>query len=439
MTLRAHTRRFGGSAVTQTSAALVLSQVFLGLAGVIAARALGPTGRGIVVGVTTWMGTLPAILLLGMNTSLQVGVAEGRRSTGQAAANALAFLVICGIPAGLIAAVVVPDLIGGLGPHAATLARWAMLLGLPAAIASEMLLGIALAQRRFGVFNISRMLLPLLPLGVATGYFIAGGLTPTLMVIASIGATFAVLCWLVVATSWENFHFDRPAFLADVRFGAKTSVANWTGLVNARLDFLLMSVFVAAGQLGYYGVANNVMLVITAVPFAAATVLVPRVASVAAELGSAAAVAERQFEIVVACVRRYFAVALAGGITLGVAAPFVVPLVFGHAFRPTVTLIWILIPGYVARTTTAIIADGANAMRRPRVAIHAELAAVVVTVVLLAALLPYFAATGAAIATTAAYCTSAAIALNGLRRIRNGALGRSNESVIVTPQFGDAP
>jgi hypothetical protein len=48
-----------------------------------------------------------------------------------------------------------------------------------------------------------------------------------------------------------------------------------------------------------------------------------------------------------------------------------------------------------------------------------------VTLVLLAALLPQFAAKGAAIASTAAYITSAVVAVYGLRRLNRAAIARS--------------
>jgi O-antigen/teichoic acid export membrane protein len=123
--------------------------------------------------------------------------------------------------------------------------------------------------------------------------------------------------------------------------------------------------------------------------------------------------------------RRYLLVSVIGGVALAVSAPFVIPFLFGESFKPAVVLIWILIPGFVGRALTAIIANAATAMRFPRVGNAAELAAVVVTLVLLAALLPSFAAKGAAIASTAAYLTSALVGVIGLRRLNQAAAARS--------------
>ena len=403
MSARELLRRLARARVVHTSGALMLSQVLLGVSGIVAARALGPSGRGIVVGIGAWMGIVPWLWLLGMNSALGVRVAQRPRDVRIATTSALVFLAIVGVPVAIAAAFVVPRIVSGLGGGAAGIARWAVPLTVVMAMLSEMLLSISLARGRYFVFNGCRLLLPLIPLAVAIGFTMSGGLTPSLMVGANVGASALCLLWLAASTPWRGASFDRRAFSADLRFGATSAVSGWTGVANDRLDFLLMSAFVSATQLGYYGVANNVMIPVTTISYAAATLLTPRVAALLGEesLGRDEIV-RRQAALIWAVARRYVLLSVLGGAVLAACAPFVIPFVFGHSFRPTVTLIWILIPGFVARTVTSIIASGATGMRYPRVGNAAESVALVVTVVLLALLLPAFAATGAAIASTAA-------------------------------------
>jgi O-antigen/teichoic acid export membrane protein len=410
---------------------VVFSQVLLGVGGVIVARALGPEGRGVVVGIGAWMAFFPLLWLLGMNAALGVRVAEAPRDVGIATGTALTYAFVVGIPVAVGAAVLAPRLVAGLGSAAGDTARWAIPITVMVSMLNEMLLAIALASGRFFAFNAARVVLPLVPLCTVIVLASTGHLTPSLVIAANVAGSAVCLILLSSSTQWRGITFNRLAFAADARFGLKTSLSGWAGMANDRLDFLLMSSFVSATQLGYYGVANNAMLLVTTVPFSAATLLTPRVARLFGQNSTDRhEIVQRQAALVWATARRYLLVALLGGVLLGISAPFAVPAVFGHPFRGAVILIWILIPGYIARVATVIIVSGASGMRLPHVGNAAELSAVFVTVALLALLLPSMAATGAAIASTSAYCVSALVAFVRLRRSESAAFKRRD------PRFG---
>jgi O-antigen/teichoic acid export membrane protein len=98
-------------------------------------------------------------------------------------------------------------------------------------------------------------------------------------------------------------------------------------------------------------------------------------------------------------------------------APIAVPLVFGPAFQPVVLLVWVLIPGYIARTYAGMLTAGTLGVRRSWVGNVAEGAGFVVTAALLPFLLPRYQALGAAITSTAAYGTAALVAVLAIRRL----------------------
>jgi O-antigen/teichoic acid export membrane protein len=175
-----------------------------------------------------------------------------------------------------------------------------------------------------------------------------------------------------------------------------------------------MATAVTASQVGLYGVANNAMLPVTTVAAAAAGLLTPAVARLT---GDGRPDVERQIALIKSEVLRYGLLALAGGALLAAAAPIGIPLLFGEAFRPATMLIWILIPGYVARACAGIVIAGAVGMRRPAVGNLIEGLSLVVTAALLPVLLPHYQAKGAAIASTAAYVTAGVVAGLMLRRM----------------------
>ena len=102
---------------------------------------------------------------------------------------------------------------------------------------------------------------------------------------------------------------------------------------------------------------------------------------------------------------------------LAALAPIAVPLLFGSAFQPVVMLVWVLIPGYMARTYFSLVIAGTLGVRRPWVGNVTEVAGLAVTAALLPLLLPRYGALGAAITSTAAYCASAVVAMYAIRRL----------------------
>jgi O-antigen/teichoic acid export membrane protein len=65
---------------------------------------------------------------------------------------------------------------------------------------------------------------------------------------------------------------------------------------------------------------------------------------------------------------------------VGVAAtsPFLVPLIFGEAFRPAVRLVWLLTPAYVAVGLATLLGLGLRGLDHPHVATVAGVGAAVV-------------------------------------------------------------
>jgi O-antigen/teichoic acid export membrane protein len=196
-----------------------------------------------------------------------------------------------------------------------------------------------------------------------------------------------------------------------------------------------MSAFVSASQVGYYGVANNLMMPVTSLAAAGALLLTPRVAAMGRS-GPPAGVDETQLISIRDEGRRYLLVSTAGAAVLAALAPVAVPLVFGPAFRPVVVLVWVLIPGYIARTYAGMVSAGTLGARRSWVGNLAEGAGFVVTAALLPFLLPRYQALGAAITSTAAYSTAALVAFLSIRRLARQVRPSSQSTTAEQDQFG---
>jgi O-antigen/teichoic acid export membrane protein len=410
----------------ETGSALIVSQLLIGIAGVLTARALGPGARGLVGGVLAWSQTLPLIAIAGLNSAILLRVSGSRRSTGVALGNAIAYTLGLGSLVIVAAATALPGLLGHLGPHAHRLIFVALLL-IPISLANELLFAVQVGLGRIRRYNISRLTSPALIFAGTVTAFAAGRITPTFVVVLTVASAALTTCLASVGLPWRELRLSMRTLREDVGFGLKVTVAGWLGLVNVRLDLMVMAAVVGASQVGYYGVANNAMLPVLSIAGAAAGLLTPAVVQLADGDSGEGPPNARQFRIIQTDARRYALASLAGGAALAAAAPVVIPLLFGRAFHPAVTLIWILIPGYVARALVTVLVAGAVGMRQPHIGNLAEGASLVVTAALLPFLLPRYEAVGAAITSTAAYVTAAGVAVLLFRRLANG-LGANRQA-----------
>jgi O-antigen/teichoic acid export membrane protein len=187
-------------------------------------------------------------------------------------------------------------------------------------------------------------------------------------------------------------------------------------LLNVRLDILLMSAFLGARSIGFYSIAVSAMLPIALVYTSATTLLLP---SIAKARGTRPGDPTKNIALIRRTAMRYSLVALSVAIALAAVLPFALPLVFGKAFEPTVKLAWILIPGFIAQGYATMVDAGLVGMRKPWVGNVSQGAGVVITGALLPVLLPAYQATGAAITSSIAYMSSAAVAVWASARIYN--------------------
>jgi O-antigen/teichoic acid export membrane protein len=104
-------------------------------------------------------------------------------------------------------------------------------------------------------------------------------------------------------------------------------------------------------------------------------------------------------------------------VPLALAAPWLVPHVFGATYRAAIPLVWILTPGGIFLCCGQVAANLLRGRRRQMAVARAEGAAVIFTLALLAVLLPILGVAGAAVASTVPYGISLALMLRALRRI----------------------
>jgi len=401
------------------SSSLLVTQVATALSGIIVARALGPAGKGIIAATVVWPQLLGWVLLLGLNTASSVRVSESRDTLDYVLGNALAYSLSIGILGTIGGLLLLPAALGHLGHGAAASSRITV-LAIPVVMLGAVVGGVNLGLGRTRHYNVMQVVTGLLVLSVSILLVVFGAASPQTVTGAGVLIGVVALCVGAQGLPWRQLSLAFGRLRADIAYGLRVFLTSVLALVNVRLDILLMSAFLGARQIGFYSIAISAMLPIALVYSSATTLLLPTVAKMR---GARAGESPDDVSLIRRTALRYTLVTLAVAVLIAGALPFAVPLLFGRAFEPAVTLAWILIPGYVAQGYGAIIDAGMVGMRTPWVGNLSQGAGVVVTATLLPVLLPAYQATGAAIVSSLAYTTTAAVAVWASTRIyRRGLL-----------------
>jgi O-antigen/teichoic acid export membrane protein len=199
-------------------------------------------------------------------------------------------------------------------------------------------------------------------------------------------------------------------------YGIAQIAALTPATLNAQLDQLVLSQTVASADLGRYAVAVSLTSVPIPLVAAIGNVAFPRLA---AQRGVTNATKRMQHQAIIASA----GIAAAMLVPLALTAFWLIPFLFGPAYRGAVPLLWILTPGAIFLACGQVTGDLLRGRNHPSVVAWAQGLAAVFTVVLLLALLPIVGVYGAAIASTAAYGVALAAMLRSLRRLPRHARG----------------
>jgi O-antigen/teichoic acid export membrane protein len=387
--------RHYASTVATNAAILTLGIV----SGTLAARMLGPVGRGELAVITLWPFTLALLGQLGVNRAVAFFTARqpNRRSALWTAALALTTgqsLLLVGL--GYLA---LPHLLSGQQPHVVELSRL-FLLAMPLVLFYNCLLGLLQGAMHLDAYNLSRGLLAIWYTVLMAALFL-GDRPHLLWIVAGQLAGYAAIdllnLWQARRLVHPRWQWDSSAFRLMLSYGAKAYMAETTAFLNLRLDQLVMSVWLSPQDLGLYVVAVTLAMPLTMIPGAIGTVLLP---AAARETPAAAR------RVIRHSLRTMSLLLLASAALLYVLVPYLLPLFFGAAFAPAVTACRVLVLAMVPLGLAQLLYESLRALDRPLAPAYAELLGNGVTAFFLYLLLPRIGFLGAAYASLAAYTAS---------------------------------
>ena len=344
------------------------------MTSVILARTLGPEGRGVLAAVTIWAPIIAGIACLSLNDSTLYHLArsQGKEASNRLIGSALSLQILVGLAAAAILAPIVPFL---MGPDRAPYAGLAVLF--TAAFIPMTMIGMhqkAVAQGsfQFSTFNALRLVLPALYFVILCGFVLLDRVDWRIVVIVQV-ATLGLSLIPALFMSWpQKPGWSLPEIRSLVKTGLHFQAANLILYAAAEADKILVVSLMGDADVGLY--IGAFAIASMGVGIVVQTLAVRLMADV-----SGAAEDSRPL-----LARRYTqaALLLLAVVNLGLAAvvPFIIPLLLGSAFQPSVLVAEILLLALFLKGVRSIIDQVMRAMHVVRAGMASEAVALAVLV-----------------------------------------------------------
>lgn len=391
--------------VTTVSGFAVFGLAFI--TGPILARSLGTAGRGSVAAVLIPTQILGWMLMFGIPqaTAYFARVRDGR----QLIMSSWVFTAIVGIPVVVLIWPFVPSLLSRYPPVTVDFFRAflvASLLVLPFTTTIDYLRGIG----RTTAFNIFRLLQYVVNAVLLSLLFLTDRLDLRLaLLVALVANVGAWVLTIVVNRSWPGPGFRRSVFGEQLNYGARVWIGTMSAMVIARFDQVLMVGIVEPAALGLYVVAATVAQITGPIGQGVALSLLPH-------LRVNAGASEQHERMTRSALRWTFLASSGTAIAVAVTAPFLLPLVYGSAFRGAVVPLLILLPGQVCLDMANVVNAKLEADNRPGKASKGTALGAITTVMFVIPAVHLYGIEGAAFVTSASQALFLAYVWNANRR-----------------------
>jgi O-antigen/teichoic acid export membrane protein len=377
------------------------------VSGVITARALGPSGRGITVALTTVVQLAGFLFAMGVAQSLSYYIARRREDGPSLFTTWVVMLLPLTALAIAISELLLPTIFSG-DAEAVSVGRWFMVT-IVVVVGLELNYGLLLGTEDFFVYNLLRFAQPAL---IAISYVALWALDVFTVESALISAAAAAALMLAVGLTRSIRRVGVGRF--DLRLGLRTL---WYGIrgqgntlganINARLDLVMLPAYVSSASVGLYSVATNVSLIVPHMATTFAGLVVPAAAR-DPKRGSIKVVASLHATLAVTCVL---------AILIALFARPLLVLVYGDSFRDAATPLLLLLPGAVLFAGASMLNAGLYAAERPFTATLTQVLGMAVTIIGLSVFLATGGVEAAALVSSTAYGAVFVAALLAYKRV----------------------
>jgi len=385
-----------------TFVARVISFLLSIIITIIIARILGPTGKGMWAALVLIPIMTYTLLNLGIGSSNVYFLGRKKYSINQIINNSfqIAFVVL------LIIFFIysfgferIYNFLAGKYPGFTQLHLYLMLLALPFVFIFNYMNGVLQGKERIYKANI---------ISVISQLFTIIGILIALLVfkLNLLGLVYVylgvrVINTIIILVVIKREGAIRPKFglsgnlLKDsLKYGVKSYLASGLEMLNYRADVFLIYAFLGPRPLGFYTIAVAVSEIIWFVSHSVAFPLFPRISSLGKEASKSLVVKTSR---IVFWLSFLFTILLAGVVY------WLIPILFGKSFIPSVKIVYFLLPGILLFSPVMTISTYFRGIGRPQVNTFVNLITLFINITLNLFLIPRRGVIGAAIATAISY------------------------------------
>ncbi|MFM7345308.1 MAG: oligosaccharide flippase family protein [Tagaea sp.] len=381
------------------------------LTGLLAARLLGPEGRGELAEIMLWPGLLVEFGIIALSDALLYRAAT-RAATPKALFATIMWLgAILSVILIAVGYAIIPVLLSGESARLQAIESWYIAAYVPVYLFALFVATMFQGHLDIKGWNVVRLLVGLGYLGFILTLWAAQGASVAGFAFAYIAGTalsgLVGLVWLW-RKGWVGWKPDMEAAKGLLGYGARVHVGEIVNSARQRIDQAAVSLFLTAHDMGIYAVA----LTVANGPM----ILVNTIAGVAFPKISAAPEPAEKLRIFGVYLRLAMAMSAASAVSLAILAEFLVPLIFGRAFDQSATICQIMLIGLPFFAAKLMFIQALNAFDKSLSIGAAELIGLIGAAAALAAFLPTLGLIGAAWAVVVANVVAMAVMAATLHR-----------------------
>lgn len=351
--------------------------------GVLAARLLLPEGRGELAAVVLWPSVIAAIGCFSIDQAIVYHAARRPESAPRLLALGLYLTALCALVTVAVAFPLLPRLYGGFSPEVGSLARLYLLVSVPTFGFALVATGFLQGTLRFGEWNLVRTLQPLAYVGgilLLLAYGMANLRGFALAALAGGVVSLALGLWFCFrAAARQERSGSATTWRQVMGYSSTVHLGSLMSMLAARLDMMLISLILAATELGLYAVATALASPIGLISSTLVPLIFAKVSGQQAEAG--------QRLVLGRYLRLGLAMTLSAALCLAVLGPWLLELLFGRAFLPAVEVFRVLLLALVLGGIGTTLATGLKAGGHPEAVNKVQLATLLLSALVMPALI----------------------------------------------------
>lgn len=386
-----------------TYAGQILRLLLVAGSNIIIARCLGPSGKGILTLMMSFLSVAVMIGMIGLDESNVYFISSKKTPHRKVFAHAIYQTIVLSILCFIIFVAIRNWMLHNVLRGISMQYFYILLVLIPFYFFNQHARTILLGHKSIYSFNIyiiaQFFALFIMQLILIPIYGLLGGVL-SIIVTALILSLLGII--MLIRFGGPSFKIDLSVLKQSYSYGVRSQLGLVGSFLNRRLDFFIVNYFLDPYQVGLYAIAVAVAELPWYIPAAAATVLFPWIAEKSRKDAAA-------FTAYV--LRNIFLITVIIVILLIIFGELIITTLFGDTFKESIILMYVLLPGILGLGITKILGGHFQGSGRPELGTLMVAFSLVETIVLDIILIPVMGTLGAALASTVAYVSSATVGL----------------------------